>query len=372
MNRASGAANNTIASSVSACIIPATGVCAPERMLVAVRAMAPVAGSPPKRGDMMLAMPWPTSSTLGLCFVAAHAVGNHGGHQRFNRAEHGDRDRGRDQRPQQIKAKLRNFDCRKAGGNAAEARPDGLAGSFNKTTQRRACKQRDDVSRHALHVAHEDQNHNQREACRARVFQRRERIKISRESFHARQKFAGDLFYFEAKEILDLRAGDKHRDAVRESNDNRSRNVLHRGAQPVDPQYDQQHARHQRAHEQAVQPVLRDDPVDDHDERARGSADLRGRSAQRGDQKPGDNRAINPACGGTPEAIAKAIASGNATSPTVTPAKASAQISASYNLLETKSIWETSLAWMRPGIRVPTLIIAGNEKACGLSSREVS
>ena len=29
--------------------------------------MAPVAGSPPNIGEMMLAMPWPISSTLGLC-----------------------------------------------------------------------------------------------------------------------------------------------------------------------------------------------------------------------------------------------------------------------------------------------------------------
>src|SRR5260370_39025524 len=46
--------------------MPATGDCAPERMLVAVRAMAPVAGSPPNMGETMLATPWPMSSTLGL------------------------------------------------------------------------------------------------------------------------------------------------------------------------------------------------------------------------------------------------------------------------------------------------------------------
>ena len=75
----------------------------------------------------MLAMPWPTSSTLGLCLVAAHAVGNDGGHQRFNRAEHGHGDGRRNQRAQQIQAKLRNLDSRKAGRNAAEARADGFA-----------------------------------------------------------------------------------------------------------------------------------------------------------------------------------------------------------------------------------------------------
>ena len=47
-------------------MIPAIGDCAPERMLVAVRAMAPVAGSPPNIGEKTLATPWPISSTLGL------------------------------------------------------------------------------------------------------------------------------------------------------------------------------------------------------------------------------------------------------------------------------------------------------------------
>ncbi len=66
-NRTSGAANRTMHSSVTEWIIPATGVCAPERMLVAVRAIAPVAGSPPKSGDAMFATPCPTSSTFELC-----------------------------------------------------------------------------------------------------------------------------------------------------------------------------------------------------------------------------------------------------------------------------------------------------------------
>ena len=47
-------------------MIPAIGVCAPERMLVAVRAIAPVAGSPPNMGETMLATPCAISSTLGL------------------------------------------------------------------------------------------------------------------------------------------------------------------------------------------------------------------------------------------------------------------------------------------------------------------
>src|SRR5437763_15307043 len=46
--------------------MPAIGDCAPERMLVAVRAIAPVAGSPPNIGETMFATPRPISSTFGL------------------------------------------------------------------------------------------------------------------------------------------------------------------------------------------------------------------------------------------------------------------------------------------------------------------
>ena len=46
--------------------MPATGVRPPFLTLVAVRAIAPVAGIPPKRADATLAMPCPTSSTLDL------------------------------------------------------------------------------------------------------------------------------------------------------------------------------------------------------------------------------------------------------------------------------------------------------------------
>ncbi len=47
--------------------MPDTGDTAPARMFVAVRAIAPVAGRPPKSGDTMLATPCAKSSVFGLC-----------------------------------------------------------------------------------------------------------------------------------------------------------------------------------------------------------------------------------------------------------------------------------------------------------------
>ncbi|MNG16707.1 hypothetical protein D3C84_1006450 [compost metagenome] len=48
------------------CMMPESGDVAPFLILVAVRAIAPVAGIPPKRGVTMFAMPCPISSRLLL------------------------------------------------------------------------------------------------------------------------------------------------------------------------------------------------------------------------------------------------------------------------------------------------------------------
>ena len=64
-SEASGAASSTISSSVMACTMPATGVRAPARALVTLRAMVPVAGMPPNRGLTMLATPCAINSWFG-------------------------------------------------------------------------------------------------------------------------------------------------------------------------------------------------------------------------------------------------------------------------------------------------------------------
>ena len=48
-------------------MIPASGVRPPVLMFAAVRAIAPVAGMPPKKTDPMFATPCATSSQLDLC-----------------------------------------------------------------------------------------------------------------------------------------------------------------------------------------------------------------------------------------------------------------------------------------------------------------
>ena len=62
---ASGMRNMTTTSSVTEWTMPDTGVRPPFLMLAAVRAMAPVAGMPPKAAEPILATPCATSSMLG-------------------------------------------------------------------------------------------------------------------------------------------------------------------------------------------------------------------------------------------------------------------------------------------------------------------
>ena len=64
---ASGAAASTTTTSVNACTSPDTGDVAPDRTLVTVRAMVPVAGMPPKNGTTKLATPCAISSWFGSC-----------------------------------------------------------------------------------------------------------------------------------------------------------------------------------------------------------------------------------------------------------------------------------------------------------------
>ena len=58
--------------------MPETGDVAPLRMLVAVRAIAPVAGMPPKSGTTRLASPLGDQLDVRLVPVAAHVVGDDG------------------------------------------------------------------------------------------------------------------------------------------------------------------------------------------------------------------------------------------------------------------------------------------------------
>ncbi len=210
-----------------------------------------------------------------IVLVAAHAVGNHCGHQRFDRSEHCDGDGRRNQRAQQVKTKLRHLQLRQAGGNSAESRADRFHRKLEKGDDRRSDEEGHDVAGHFFHVSRKEKDEcegQHAEAC----FKRRKSSEIPRENFDARQEFSGNFVDFEPEEILDLSAGDDYGNSICETHYHGPRNVFHRCAEPRDSENHQQHARHQRAHVQAVQAVPRDNPVHNDNERPGRSADLSG------------------------------------------------------------------------------------------------
>ena len=66
---ANGANSNSVSSTNKPWMTPDILETAPDLILVAVRAIAPVAGIPPKNGVTIFAIPCPISSLLLLCFV---------------------------------------------------------------------------------------------------------------------------------------------------------------------------------------------------------------------------------------------------------------------------------------------------------------
>ena len=87
---ASGAANEQDGEQREGMNHPGDRRLAPERMFVAVRAMAPVAGMPPKNGESDVGDPLRHQFHVGVVLVAAHPVGDHGRHQRLDGAQQGD------------------------------------------------------------------------------------------------------------------------------------------------------------------------------------------------------------------------------------------------------------------------------------------
>jgi hypothetical protein len=129
----------------------------------------------------------------------------------------------------------------------------------------------------------------------------------------------GDL---QTQEVFDLRQADQHRDAVGEANHDGHRDVAHQGAQLQPAHHEQQHPGQRSGNQQIGQPVALDNAVNNDDEGARWAADLHiGAPHPNAEIKKPAMMAVNkPASGLTPEAMAKAMASGKATMPTVTPA----------------------------------------------------
>ena len=113
------------------------------------------------------------------------------------------------------------------------------------------------------------------------------------QGLHAQPEDARNLGELQAEEIFHLSAGDQNGDSVGEADHHWPGNKLHSRAHAGDAHDHEQNSSHHCAHEESVDAVHRDDAGHDDDEGASWSANLSFGAAQRGDQKAGDDGAVN-------------------------------------------------------------------------------
>jgi hypothetical protein len=103
------------------------------------------------------------------------------------------------------------------------------------------------------------------------------------------EKVRGHRTHFEPEQVFHLARENDHGDSAREPGDDGVWNELDDSAELRGAEDDEEHTGHDRGDEESVDPILLDDAVHDHDERARRSADLHARAAERRNQEPGDD-----------------------------------------------------------------------------------
>ena len=126
------------------------------------------------------------------------------------------------------------------------------------------------------------------------------------------------LRHAQPEQVLHLAEEHADRDPSGEAGDHRLRHVFHQCAEAQQAGRYQHRPGEQGAQEQRAVAELFDHIEGDRDERGGRTSDLHPRAAEGGDQEARDDGSLE--AGVVPEAIASAIASGNATTATVSPA----------------------------------------------------
>ena len=131
-----------------------------------------------------------------------------------------------------------------------------------------------------------------------------DRACVLREDLEPFDEFRRHGSHLQAESVLHLARRDDDRNPRGESRDEWMWNEANRRAETGEAEADEQHTGHERGDGETADAVLLHDAVDDHDEGAGRAADLYSRASE-------------------PLAIAKAMDSGRATTPTMTPAMTS-------------------------------------------------
>ena len=230
---------------------------------------------------------------VGIVTVARHPIRDDGGEQRFDRAEHGDGQGRREEAEHQVQPHGRQVIAREA---LTARHRTGCRWS------RRACRPqtRSPIRRAGRGCCRECVRESRRSSRIVAIVLNPSSVAaadaVPAEAVSTRDapdELPGHCRRLQPEQVLDLRAGDQHADAVGEADHDRTRNVLHRRAQTGDAEQDQDHAGEQRAREQAIEAVGGDDARHHHDEGAGWTADLDARSAEGGNREPGDDGAID-------------------------------------------------------------------------------
>ncbi len=197
---------------------------------------------------------------------AGHGVGDDGGEEGFDPAKEGERERVRQHVPYARERLIREVRCGKRARHAAEARADGL----DRQAEKRAC-------RRASAMAMRKPGQDGRKRLRRRIRRDAEPAAIAErggvpgaccrpqglELGHE----GGRLFarQREAEEVAQLARDDDCRDAGGEADDDRVRDVFDVGAEPQEPDRNQDEAGKDRRQKEAIEPL----PLDRRQRRGR-------------------------------------------------------------------------------------------------------
>ena len=122
--------------------MPEIGVLAPARIFVAVRAIAPVAGMPPKSGDGEIRDALGHQFDVGVMPRAAHAVRHDSREQAFYRRKECHGKGGGKQRTDLVKPERGKGEVGQSGGYTAEPAPDCFDGKAREGGERCATQER--------------------------------------------------------------------------------------------------------------------------------------------------------------------------------------------------------------------------------------
>ena len=181
--------------------------------------------------------------------------------------------------------------------NDAEAGADGLDGEVQHPDQHGRDDQGHERARNAPFDLGPHENNDEGgdgDEERPRI----ERLERARIRVPLGDERGGHRAHLQAEEVADLAREDDQRDAGREPDGHGIGDELDRAAHAHEPEDDEDDSGHQRGDEQPVHPVALHHAGDDHDERARGAADLHPRAPQGGDQEAGDDGGVQAALGG--------------------------------------------------------------------------